>query len=65
MKRTFLTLAVMAISVSVAESQVKKSTIEGITGFAQVETTVACAGAVTPSAVAGIKKMGFASIIKS
>ena len=50
-------------SLAAGQSQVKKSTIEGITNFAQVETTVACAGAVTPSAVAGIKKMGFASII--
>jgi uncharacterized protein (TIGR01244 family) len=65
MKRILLIVAVVvtAISVAVAQSQVKKSTIEGITNFAQVETTVACAGAVTPSAVAGIKKMGFASII--
>jgi uncharacterized protein (TIGR01244 family) len=65
MKRFPLMVAVvvMAISVTVAQSQVKKSTIEGVTNFAQVETTVACAGAVTPSAVAGIKKMGFASII--
>jgi len=65
MKRVFLIVAVgvMAISIGVAQSQVKKSTIEGVTNIAQVETTVACAGAVTPSAVAGIKKMGFASII--
>jgi uncharacterized protein (TIGR01244 family) len=65
MKRVFLGVAaaVMGLSVAVAQSQVKKSTIEGITNFAQVETTVACAGAVAPSAVAGIKKMGFASII--
>jgi len=65
MKRLLLILAVvvMATYVAVAQSQVKKSTIEGITNFDQVETTVACAGAVTPSAVAGIKKMGFASII--
>jgi uncharacterized protein (TIGR01244 family) len=65
MKRVFLMVAVvvMGISVAVAQSQVKKSTVEGITNFAQVETTVACAGAVTPAAVAGIKKMGFASII--
>ena len=65
MKRVFLgvAVAVMGISVAGAQSQVKKSTIEGITNFAQVETTVACAGAVSPSAVAGIKKMGFASII--
>jgi len=65
MKQLNLILATVTIgvSVAVAQSQVKKSTIEGITNFAQVETTVACAGAVTPSAVAGIKKMGFASII--
>ncbi len=65
MKRVQLILAVVAlgVSVAVAQSQVKKSTIPGITNFAQVETTVACAGAVTPAAVAGIKKMGFASII--
>lgn len=65
MKTTFLLLALslIAATVSIAQTQVKKSTIEGISNFAQVETTVACAGAVTPSAVAGIKKMGFASII--
>ena len=65
MKRVLLILAIVAMGVSVAaaQSQVKKSTVPGITNFAQVETTVACAGAVTPGSVAGIKKMGFASII--
>lgn len=65
MKRVFVAaaVAVMGISIAAGQSQVKKSTIEGVTNFAQVETTVACAGAVSPSAVAGIKKMGFASII--
>jgi len=65
MKRVFLMAAIvtMGISVATAQSEVKKSTVEGITNFAQVETTVACAGAITPSSVAGIKKMGFASII--
>jgi len=53
----------MGMSLAVAQTQVKKSTVPGITNFAQVETTVACAGAVTPAAVAGIKKMGFASVI--
>jgi len=57
------TVVAMGTSAAVAQSQVKKSTVEGITNFAQVETTVACAGAVTPAAVAGIKKMGFGSII--
>src|SRR5580765_5341743 len=65
MKPLQLVLAIVTTGASIAgaQAQVKKSTIEGITNFAQVETTVACAGAVTPSAVAGIKKMGFASII--
>jgi uncharacterized protein (TIGR01244 family) len=65
MKRVLLIVSIVAVGVSVAaaQSQVKKSTVPGITNFAQVETTVACAGAVTPAAVAGIKKMGFASLI--
>ena len=65
MKRVLLILGVVTsgVSVATAQSQVKKSTVPGITNFAQVETTVACAGAITPASVAGIKKMGFASII--
>src|ERR1700719_4444199 len=59
MKQVLLILTI----VTVGFAQVKKSTVTGVTNFAQVETTVACAGAVTPTAVAGIKKMGFASII--
>lgn len=61
MKLTFLVAIVLGVSV--ASAQVKKSTVEGVTNFAQVETTVACAGAVTPSSLANIKKMGFASVI--
>jgi len=65
MKRVLLSLAVVTFGVSVAsaQSQVKKSNLDGVTNFAQVETTVACAGAVKSGSVAGIKKLGFASII--
>jgi uncharacterized protein (TIGR01244 family) len=65
MKRILLIISAVAMGVFVAaaQSQVKKSTVPGITNFAQVETTVACAGAITPESVAGIKRMGFASII--
>jgi uncharacterized protein (TIGR01244 family) len=49
-------------NIAAAQSQVKKETVPGITNFARLETTVACAGAVTPSAVAEIKKMGFKAI---
>ena len=58
-----LAVAVLTLSIADAQSQVKKSAVPGVTNFAQVETTVACAGATTPGSVAGIKKMGFASII--
>lgn len=69
MKPASLIFAVLTIGVSIAAAQsapqtgVKKSTVPGITNFAQVETTVACAGAITPASVVGIKKMGFATII--
>jgi uncharacterized protein (TIGR01244 family) len=65
MKRVLPIFAIVAmgVSVAVAQAQVKKSTVPGVTNFAQVETTVACAGAITPASVAGIKNMGFASII--
>jgi len=65
MKRVLLSIAAAAIGVSVvaAQSQVRKSTVEGVTNFAQVETTVACAGAVKPGSLARIKAMGFASVI--
>src|SRR5438445_10570366 len=64
MKRVLLLFAVAVISVSVgaAQSQVKKETVPGITNFTHLETTVACAGAVTPASVAEIKKMGYKAI---
>lgn len=61
--RFFFAIAVACVSVASAQAQVKKSTVPGVTNFAQVETTVACAGATKPEALAGIKKMGFASVI--
>src|SRR5436190_8952077 len=63
MKKLLSSFVVAAILLTAAQAQVKKETVAGITNHARLETTVACAGAVTPSAVAEIKKMGFASII--
>jgi uncharacterized protein (TIGR01244 family) len=63
MKTLFAVTAVAAVLMSAAQAQVKKENVPGITNLNRLETTVACAGAVTPSAVAEIKKMGFASII--
>ena len=63
MKLLLSVIVAAAVVLSVAQAQVTKESVPGITNLARVETTVACAGAVTPSAVAGIKKMGFTSII--
>ncbi len=44
-------------------AQATKETVEGVMNFARVGTTVACAGATSPKALAKIKEMGFASVI--
>ncbi|HZP47917.1 MAG TPA: sulfur transferase domain-containing protein [Vicinamibacterales bacterium] len=51
---------VMAVA---ATAQVVRQEVPGIRNFAKVESTVACAGAITPTAIAEIHKMGYASII--
>jgi len=63
MKFLFSATVIVLLMFNVAQAQATKDTVPGITNLARVETTVACAGAVTPSAVSEIKKMGFVSII--
>lgn len=64
MKALSLIPCLLATGLCVAVAQpVKKSTVPGVTNFAQVETTVACAGATTPESLAEIKKMGFRSVM--
>ena len=46
-----------------ASAQVVRQDVPGTRNFTRVETTVACAGAITPGAIAEIKRMGYASII--
>jgi uncharacterized protein (TIGR01244 family) len=60
----FVALALAgATAAAVHAQQVTKEAVPGITNFARVQTTVACAGAVEASAVPDIKNLGFASII--
>jgi len=46
-----------------SRAQVVKQEMAGVTNFNKIESTVACAGAITPAAIAELKKMGYASII--
>ena len=68
MKSEFLIAAALVSSVwfsvaPVRAQEVTKETVDGITNFHRLETTVACSGAIKVSAVPEIKKFGFASII--
>ena len=61
-----LTLALFTVAglmATAASAQVVRQEVPGIRNFAKVETTVACAGAITPAAIQEIQKMGYASII--
>ena len=40
-----------------------KEQLPGIRNLSRIESTVACAGAITPAAVVGIKEMGYGAII--
>lgn len=62
MKTAIVALAA-AVFVAGVSAQVKKETLPGVTNYAHVETTVACAGAITPESVAGIKQLGYKSVI--
>ena len=58
----WIATAWMAAAPALAQ-EVSRETVEGVTNFNRLETTVACAGATSAQAIPEIKKMGFASII--
>jgi uncharacterized protein (TIGR01244 family) len=62
--RLVCTLIVVVFAAATANAQqVTKEPVDGIRNMARLETTVACAGAITSDAIPEIKKMGFASIV--
>jgi uncharacterized protein (TIGR01244 family) len=64
MKSTLLAFTVaLGVAASASAQQVTKESRDGIKNFARLETTVACAGAITADAFPEIRKMGFVSVI--
>ena len=61
--RLALFTLVAALAATEGSAQVVKQDVEGIRNFNKIESTVACAGAITPAAIAEIKKMGYQAII--
>jgi uncharacterized protein (TIGR01244 family) len=60
--RSFITLLVLGVSVSAA-AQVAKQERAGIVNFSKVDAVVACGGATETSALEGLAKDGFKSVI--
>ena len=58
-----LVAVAMAGARPVSAQEVTKDEVPGIRNLARLETTVACAGAITTESIPEIKKMGFASIV--
>jgi uncharacterized protein (TIGR01244 family) len=61
--RLILTCALAALAVTLNAQGITRETVPGVTNFARLETTIACAGATTSAAVPELKRMGYASII--
>jgi len=64
-RRLFLVAAVVVSTLTpgLVCAQVTKETVPGITNFSKVGTTIACAGATTPEAIAEVRKLGYAAIV--
>src|SRR5881396_1782934 len=60
---TLALITAAGLMAAAAGAQVVRQEVPGIRNFAKVESTVACAGVITPAAIPEIKKMGYASII--
>jgi protein tyrosine phosphatase (PTP) superfamily phosphohydrolase (DUF442 family) len=58
-----LTSAAVALLAVAADAQVVRENVSGIRNFAKIESTVACAGAITADAIPTIKKMGYSAIV--
>ncbi|MEZ5317684.1 MAG: sulfur transferase domain-containing protein [Vicinamibacterales bacterium] len=52
-----------AVVLAAAQSAPVKQDVEGIRNFTKVDATVACAGATDPTAIAGLKQLGYRSIV--
>jgi tyrosine-protein phosphatase SIW14 len=59
--RTLLFTTIVAAAAIPA--QVTRTSVPGVTNFARIESTVACAGSTTPEGVAEVRKLGYVAII--
>ena len=53
----------LVLAAGLLAPQITRPPVPGVTNFARLDTTIACAGALTPEGVGELKKLGFASIV--
>ena len=58
-----MTVTGLLLGAALLAAQVTRPPVAGVTNFAKLDTTIACAGAITPDGVAELKKLGYASIV--
>src|SRR5688572_32912483 len=61
--RILVAPALAALLAFPVAGQVQKKELAGVRNYSRVDATVGCGGAVDPSAMAGLKKEGFVSVI--
>ena len=61
--KALVAMGSLLVAATALAQQVTKEPVAGIRNLARLETTVACAGAITAESVPEIKKMGFVSIV--
>jgi uncharacterized protein (TIGR01244 family) len=60
---TAMLTACAVLIAATAHAQVKKMEMPGVNNYSRVDATVGCGGAVDPSAMNGLRKEGFVSVI--
>ena len=61
--KTIMLTTLLATFVAVQDPQVTKPAVAGVTNFAKLDATIACAGATTLDGIEEVKKLGYKSII--
>ena len=63
MQRLLVPVLAVVLPATLVAAQARKETVEGIRNFTRVDATVACAGATSLEAIAGLAASGFKSIV--
>ena len=63
MKTLFATILLTASFAAAQTAQVTRPTVPGVTNFAKLDSTIACAGATTREGLAEVKKLGYKTVV--